>query len=51
MDFGEKLLQLRKSKGMSQESLAEQLNTSHQAISKWENSQGYLETEKLLFNY
>ena len=48
MDFGEKLLQLRKSKGMSQESLAEQLNTSRQAVSKWENGQGYPETEKLL---
>lgn len=48
MDFGEKLLQLRKSKAMSQESLAEQLNTSHQAVSKWENGQGYPETEKLL---
>lgn len=48
MVFGEKLLKLRKEKGLSQEALAEKLNTSRQAISKWENSQGYPETEKLL---
>ncbi len=43
--FGNKLYQLRKSKGISQEALAEQLNTSRQAISKWENNQGFPETE------
>jgi transcriptional regulator with XRE-family HTH domain len=48
MEFGEKLLTLRKKEGMSQEALAERLNTSRQAISKWENGQGYPETEKLL---
>jgi len=48
MSFGEKLFTLRKSKGLSQEALAEKLNTSRQAISKWENDQGYPETEKLL---
>lgn len=48
MDFGEKLFKLRKEKGISQEALAEQLNTTRQAISKWENGQGYPETEKLL---
>ncbi len=48
MEFGEKLFKLRKENGMSQESLAERLNTSRQAISKWENGQGYPETEKLL---
>lgn len=46
--FGSKLYQLRKAKGMSQEALAEQLNTSRQAISKWENDQGFPETEKLM---
>lgn len=40
MEFGEKLFKLRKENGMSQESLAERLNTSRQAISKWENGQG-----------
>lgn len=48
MEFGEKLLALRKGEGMSQEALAEKLNTSRQAISKWENGQGFPETEKIL---
>ena len=48
MTFGEKLLQLRKEKGLSQEALAEKINTTRQAISKWENGQGYPETEKIL---
>ncbi|WP_410984588.1 helix-turn-helix domain-containing protein [Bacillus cereus] len=48
MDFGEKLFKLRKEKGLSQEALAEKLNTSRQAISKWENGQGFPETEKFL---
>ena len=48
MTFGEKLFKLRKDKGFSQEALAEQLNTTRQAISKWENNQGYPETDKLL---
>lgn len=48
MNFGEKLYQLRKEKGLSQEALANEVNTTRQAISKWENNQGYPETEKLL---
>ena len=36
MTFGEKLYKLRKSQGLSQEALAEKLNTSRQAVSKWE---------------
>jgi transcriptional regulator with XRE-family HTH domain len=48
MTFGEKLFKLRKEKGLSQEALAEKVNTSRQAISKWENGQGFPETEKLL---
>ncbi|MUV38256.1 SPBc2 prophage-derived uncharacterized HTH-type transcriptional regulator YonR [Lentibacillus sp. JNUCC-1] len=48
MRFGEKLFKLRKEKGLSQEALAEDLNTTRQAISKWENGQGFPETEKLL---
>ena len=39
---------MRKEKGLSQEALAEKINTTKQAISKWENGQGYPETEKLL---
>lgn len=48
MNFGEKLYKLRKEKGLSQEALAEQVNTTRQAISKWENNQGFPETEKLM---
>ena len=48
MTFGEKLYQLRKSQGLSQEALAEKLNTSRQAVSKWENNNGYPETEKII---
>lgn len=48
MTFGEKLFRLRKEKGLSQEALAEKCNTTRQAVSKWENNQGYPETEKLL---
>ena len=48
MTFGEKLVRLRKEKNLSQEALAEQVNTTRQAVSKWENGQGYPDTEKLL---
>ena len=48
MTFGEKLFQLRKEKGLSQEALADKLNTTRQAISKWENGQGYPETERII---
>lgn len=49
MTLGEKIYQLRKERGWSQETLAEKLGTTRQAISKWENnSQGYPETEKLI---
>lgn len=48
MNLNEKIYKLRKEKGLSQEGLAEQVGTSRQAISKWENNQGYPETEKLL---
>jgi transcriptional regulator with XRE-family HTH domain len=36
MKFEEKLIQLRKSRGMSQEDLAEHLDVSRQAVSRWE---------------
>ena len=48
MEFYEKLQKLRKENGMSQEELATRLNVSRQAVSKWENGQGFPETEKLL---
>lgn len=48
MTFGEKLQRCRKEAGLSQEELAEQLNVSRQAVSKWERDSGYPETEKLI---
>ena len=48
MTFGEKLYKLRKAQGFSQEALAEKLHTSRQAVSKWENDNGYPETEKII---
>ncbi len=48
MTFSEKLYQLRKNKGLSQEQLAEQLAVSRQAISKWESGTAMPESEKFL---
>lgn len=36
MTIGEKIYKLRKNKGVSQETLAFDLNVSRQAVSKWE---------------
>ena len=36
MKFGQKLQQLRKARGWTQEKLAQQLGVSRQAVSKWE---------------
>lgn len=41
MNFNEKLIELRKSKGLSQEELGNALGVSRQTISKWELSQSY----------
>ena len=48
MSFAENLKQLRKENGLSQEDLAEILDVSRQAVSKWEQGNGYPEVEKLL---
>ena len=48
MSFAENLKQLRKSKQLSQDDLAEILDVSRQAVSKWEQGIGYPEVEKLL---
>lgn len=46
--LSEKLYKLRKNSGLSQEQLAEQLNVSRQAISKWESGTAVPEREKLI---
>lgn len=48
MTLGEKLYELRKKHGLSQEQLAEALNVSRQSISKWEGNVTYPESEKLV---
>ena len=48
MSFAENLKLIRKEKGITQEDLAEMLQVSRQAVSKWEAGTGYPETDKLL---
>lgn len=36
MEFSEKLMELRKQKGWSQEELGNRLNVTRQTVSKWE---------------
>lgn len=48
MKFGDKLIKLRKEKGLSQEELAEKLNVSRQSVSKWESNNTYPETDKIV---
>ena len=48
MAFGERLAQLRRDLGLTQEEFAEQLNVSRQAVSKWESCRGYPEVEKII---
>ena len=47
MNFNEKLMNLRKKEGLSQEELAEKLNVTRQTISKWELGQTSPDMEKL----
>lgn len=48
MAFGEKLQRLRRERGLSQDQLAEMLNVSRQAVSKWERDEAVPETEKVV---
>ena len=47
MEFHEKLQELRRQKGLTQEELAEALYVSRAAISKWESGRGYPNIESL----
>ena len=53
MEFHEKLQELRKSRGLTQEELAESLYVSRTAVSKWESGRGYpsIDSLKEISNY
>lgn len=48
MELGKKIKQLRKFSGMTQEQLAEKLNISRQALSKWENGSSMPDVESVV---
>ena len=48
MEFHNKLYNLRKQRGLSQEELANRLNVSRQTVSKWEVGDSTPEMEKLI---
>lgn len=48
MKFHEKLLKLRKEKGLSQEELGMEMQVSRQTVSKWESGQSYPDFTKLV---
>lgn len=48
MTFADKIIQLRKQRGWSQEDLAERLDVSRQSVSKWEGGLSLPELNKLL---
>ena len=48
MILADKIIRLRKKNGWSQEELAEKVNVSRQAVSKWESAQTIPELEKIL---
>lgn len=49
MPFGQRLQEVRRKNGMTQEEFAAQLKVSRQAVSKWESCRGYPEIEKIIF--
>ena len=48
MNFNEKLIDLRKSRGLSQEELGAELHVSRQTVSKWESAQSYPDFQRLV---
>lgn len=48
MSLGEKLLKLRKKKGLSQEEVADRLHVTRQTISKWETDQSMPDFDKVV---
>lgn len=48
MQFNEKLLEMRKKQGLSQEELGIELQVSRQTVSKWEAGQSYPDFQRLV---
>ena len=48
MTFSEKLMELRRKEGMSQEQLADKLGVTRQSVSKWESGAAMPELQKLI---
>ena len=48
MILADKIIELRKKNGWSQEELAEQLNVSRQSVSKWEGAQSVPDLNKVI---
>ena len=48
MSLGEKLLNLRKEKHLSQEEVADRLNVTRQTVSKWETDQSTPDFDKIM---
>ena len=48
MNIADRIQQLRKAKGVSQEELADRIGVSRQAVSKWESEQATPDVEKIL---
>ena len=48
MILADKVIKLRKQRGWSQEELANQLNVSRQAVSKWESASSIPDIDKIL---
>ncbi|MCM1577266.1 MAG: helix-turn-helix domain-containing protein [Ruminococcus sp.] len=48
MNFSDKLKEIRKNKGLSQEQLAEKIGVSRQAVTKWETGKGLPDIENMV---
>lgn len=48
MKLGQKIAELHKKSSLSQEALAEKMNVSRQAVSKWESNQSIPDIEKIV---
>ena len=51
MNLADRIQQLRKRKGISQEELADRIGVSRQAVSKWESGQTSPDLEKIVLYF